>query len=275
MSIIAVSRGTFSGGEALAMRVAERLQYRCLSRETNLETAAQRYMVPAEELAAAMEKRPTFWERMVGERAAYLAFVRAALCEEARGGRLVYHGYLGQFLLPGISHVVSVRAIADADVRIQAAHRQRDLSREEARAYIQKADKERREWTRFLFEVDWEDPHLYDLVLNLSRMSLDAACETVAQLTERDEFKPNAVSLKAMEDLTLHSRVSAALAMDFRTRGAHLRVTADNGSVTVTGSSRWPEVADAVPAVVRQVAGVKAVRCEIAGICPPSPLTWY
>ena len=275
MSIIAISRGTFSGGEALAKRVAERLQYRCLSRERNLESAAQRYMVPAEELTAAMQKRPTFWERMVGERAAYLAFVRAALCEEARGGRLVYHGYLGQFLLPGISHVISVRAIADTDFRIRAAQQQQDLDREDALAYIEKADKERRDWTRFLFEVDWEDAHLYDLVLNLSRMSLNAACETVVQLTEQDEFKPNPASLKAMEDLTLHSQVAAALAMDFRTRGADLRVTADDGIVTVTGRSRWPEVADAVPVVVRRVAGVKAVKCEITGISPPSPLTWY
>jgi len=275
MSIIAISRGTFSGGEALAKRVAERLRYKCLARETNLETAAQRYMVPAEELTAAMEKRPSFWERMVGERAAYLAFVRAALCEEARGGRLVYHGYLGQFLLPGISHVISVRAIADADFRIRAAQQQQDLAREDALAYIEKADKERRDWTRFLFEVDWDDAHLYDLVLNLSRMSLNAACETVVQLTEQDEFKPNPASLKAMEDLTLHSQVAAALAMDFRTRGADLRVTADDGIVTVTGRSRWPEVADAVPVVVRRVAGVKAVKCEITGISPPSPLTWY
>ena len=275
MSIIAISRGTFSGGEALAKRVAERLQYRCLSRERNLESAAQRYMVPAEELTAAMQKRPTFWERMVGERAAYLAFVRAALCEEARGERLVYHGYLGQFLLPGISHVISVRAIADADFRIRAAQQQQDLAREDALAYIEKADKERRDWTRFLFEVDWDDAHLYDLVLNLSRMSLNAACETVVQLTEQDEFKPNPASLKAMEDLTLHSQVAAALAMDFRTRGADLRVTADDGIVTVTGRSRWPEVADAVPVVVRRVAGVKAVKCEITGISPPSPLTWY
>lgn len=275
MSVIAISRGTFSGGETLARRVAERLQYSCLSREANLEAAAQRYLVPADELAAALEKRPSFWERMLGERAAYLAFVRATLCEHARGGRLVYHGYLGQLLLAGVSHVISVRVIAAADFRVQAAQRQQACSREEALAYIAKADKERREWTRFLFEVDWEDPHLYDVVLNLSRMSLEAACETVAQLTERDEFQPNPASLKAMEDLTLQSQVSAALATDFRTRGAELRVTADDGTVTVTGRSRWPEVADAVPDVVRRVAGVKAVKCGITGISQPSPLTWY
>jgi len=275
MSIIAISRGTFSGGEAVAMRVAERLGYQCLSRETNLEAAAKRYRIPAEQLAAAMERRPSFLERVIGERAAYLTFVRATLCEQAQADRLVYHGYLGQLLLPGISHVVAVRVIADLEFRIRTAMQQQNLGHKDAFAYVEKVDKERREWTRFLFGVDWDDPHLYDIVLNLSRMSLATACEALAQLTERDEFKPTAESVNAMQDLSLQSRVSAALGMDFRTRDADLQVTADGGIVTITGTTRWPEVVGAVPSVVRQVDGVKEVRCEITGAAPPSPLTWY
>jgi cytidylate kinase len=275
MSIIAISRGTFSGGEALAKGVAERLGYQCLSRETNLEAAAKHYKIPTEQLAAAMAKRPSFLERVIGERAAYLTFVRATLCEQARGDKLVYHGYLGQLLLPGISHVIAVRAIADLEFRIQAAMQLQNLGHKDALTSVEKVDKERREWTRFLFGVDWDDSHLYDIVLNLSRMSLATACETVAQLTERDEFKPTAASVKALENLTLQSRVSAALAMDFRTRDANLQVTADEGIVTITGTTRWPEVMGAVPSVVRQVDGVKEVRSEVRGATPSSPLTWY
>jgi cytidylate kinase len=275
MSIIAISRGTFSGGEALAKSVAERLGYRCLAREANLEAAAKRYLVPTDQFTAAMEKRPSFLERVLGERDAHLTFARAALCKQARGDKLVYHGYLGQHLLSGIAHVIGVRVIADLEFRLQAAQRQQNLARKDALAYIEKVDKERREWTRFLFEVDWEDPHLYDLVLNLSRMSLETACATVAQLTERAEFQPTPASLKALENLTLHSQVSAALATDFRTRGAELTVTVDAGMVTITGRSWWPEVANAVPVVVRQVDGVKGIICEITGVTPPSPLTWY
>jgi cytidylate kinase len=275
MSIVAISRGTFSGGEGLARRVAERLGYQCLSRETNLEVAAKRYGVPAEQLTETMEKRPSFWDRVIGERAAYLTFVRAALCEQACQDRLVYHGYLGHLLLPGISHVIGVRVIADLEFRIQAAMRQQGLGRKDAHAYVERVDRERREWTRFLFGVDWDDPRLYALVLNLSRVSLDAACDTVARLTERAEYQPTAASVKAMQDLTLHSRVSAALAMDFRTRGADLKITADDGLVSITGTTRWSEVAEAVPAVVRQIEGVKEVRSEITGGTPPPPLAWY
>jgi cytidylate kinase len=263
MSIIAISRGTFSGGEALAKRVAERLGYQCLSREMNLEATAKEYGVPAEQLTAEMEKRPSFWHRVIDERTAHLAFVRAALCEQARAENLVYHGLVGHLLLPGISHVISVRVIADMEARIQAAIQQQHLGHKEARAHIEKVDRERRQWTRFLFDVEWDDPHLYAVVLNLSRMNLETACTAVAQLTERAEFKSTPISLKAMEDLTLQSRVSAVLAKDPRTQKAEWSVTAADGIVTITGTTHSSEVQEAVPLMARRVDGVKEVQAHI------------
>lgn len=267
MSIIAISRGTFSGGEALAKGVAERLGYRCISREVILE-AAWGYGVPAEEMIRAMEKRPPLWERLAGERTVHLVLMQAALCEHARGGNLVYHGHVGHLLLPGIAHVIRVRVIADMESRIQTAMQQQHLSREDAAAYVEKVDKERREWTRFLFDVEWDDPHLYDLILNLSRIDLETASEMVVRLAGNEEFKPTARSVKAMQDLALSSRVSAILATDVRTKGADLTVTADDGHVTVTGMTGSRAVMDAIPLVVRQADGVKELHNEVRSIAP-------
>jgi cytidylate kinase len=266
VSIIAISRGTFTGGEALAKRVAERLGYQCLSRETNLEAAAKEYGVPAAALVAAMEKRPAFWHRVLGERTAYLACVRATLCEQARADNLVYHGLVGHLLLPGIAHVLRVRVIADLDYRIKAAREQQELGSAEALAYIAKVDKERRQWVRFLFDVEWDDPNLYDLVLNLSRVSLGTACETVARLTECEEFQATAASRRAMENLALASRVSATLAVDPRTSGVGLNVVAEDGVLTITGETRAPDIDEAIDLVARQVDGVTEVRSKVVVI---------
>jgi cytidylate kinase len=263
MALIAISRGTFSTAEALAERVARLLGYRCLSREENLEAAMKRYRLSPDDFAAAMERRPSFWERVLGERAAYLTVVRATLCEQAEADNLVYHGYLGHRLLPGISHVIGVRVITDRECCVQAAMRQQHLSHDKAMAYVEKLDKERQEWTRFLFGVDWNDSRLYDAVLNLGRLSLESASVMVAGLAGRAEFKATAESLKAMRDLVLQSRVEAALAMDFRTRDAETVVTAADGIVTITGTTRWPEIEHAVPEVVRRVEGVKEVRSQV------------
>ena len=262
MSIIAISRGTYSGREALAAGVAERLGYRCISREVILE-AARGSGISEEELSAAMEKPPSFWERVAGQRTAHLVFVQANLCEQARGGNLVFHGHVGHLLLPGISHVIRVRVIADMEFRIQAVMQRRRLWRHEALAYIEKVDRERRQWVQFLFNVDWEDPRLYDIVLNLNRMRLATAVETVAHLSERDEFRATAESLKAFQDLALATHVSAVLASDARTKGHALRVVAADGIVTITGSTHWPEAKQVIQSQVRRVEGVKEVRVEI------------
>jgi Cytidylate kinase-like family/BON domain len=212
---------------------------------------------------AAMEKPPAIWERLGSKRTAQLIFMQAALCEYARGGNLVYHGYLGHRHLPGIGHVLRVRVIADKEFRIRAAMAGQHLWRHEAIAYIEKVDKERRQWTRLLFDVDWDDPSLYDLVLNLERMSLASACDTVVQLAARPEFRPTAASLKAMQDLALSSQVAAVLAQDPRTADATLEVVADDGVVTVTGTTQSPGVMEAVRLVARGVDGLKEIRGEV------------
>ena len=268
MSIIAISRGTFSGGEALATRVAERLGYRCLSRETILEEAAKAYGVSAADLAVAMEKRPSFWQRVLGERTAHLTFVRAALCEHAQADNLVFHGHVGHLLLPGISHVIRVRVIADMDYRIKAASVDQRLGDEDARAYIEKVDQERRQWIRFLFDVEWDDPNLYDVVLNLSRVNLATAGEIVTRLTAQDEFKATPDSRRALANLTLASRVAAKLAMDSRTKEVAVTVVADGGIVTITGETRSQSLNEAIEAVARQVDGVTEVRSQVVFVPP-------
>jgi cytidylate kinase len=263
MSIIAISRGTFSGGEAVAMGLAERLGYRCISREVILD-AAWKYKLSEEELAAAMEKVPPLWERMAGPRATHLVYVQAALCKYAQEDNLVFHGYLGHLLLPGISHVLSVRVIADSEFRIKAVmERHPRLSRKEAIARCEKLDRDRRQWTRSMFHVDWDDAGLYDLVLNLSRMSVATACHTVMRLAEHEEFRPTAASLKAVRDLALQSQVLAALASDDRTQGADLEVRADAGIVIVKGTTQSPVILEAAAAVARRVPGVKDVKSEV------------
>jgi cytidylate kinase len=263
MSIIAVSRGTFSGGHALAECVAERLGYRILSRDELIE-AATRYGISSRELAFAMDEPPSLWERFTGaKRTIYLYSVRAALCERAREDKLVYHGHMGHLLLPGISHVIGVRVIADMEYRIAAAMEQRNITRDEAIASIKKVDRERAAWAQFLHGVQWDDPSLYDAVIKLGRMGPHSACEIVVGMAKLREYQPTQESVKAMDDLALSSQVSAKLATDPRTVVTDLNVSADSGRVMITGVTYWQTAVEAIPLVAREVEGVREVRCDV------------
>ncbi len=275
MPILAISRGTRSGADALAGLLAERLGYPSIGREQLVTEAAERYRVPVEELRAAMERRPSFWKRALGPHIAFLPAIRATLTGHISQGNLIYSGHAGHLLLPGISHILSVRVVADLESRVQRVMQMQERSHAQALLAVRTEDRRRREWARFLFGVDWTGPELYHLVVNVSRLSPEAACSAIVRLTERPEFQPTPASERAQRDLALHSRVLAALAMDFRTRDARLSVTVEDGVVRIMGTTRWAEVARAIPAVVEKVEGVKTVRSEITGGQPPPGLTWY
>ncbi|MBN2125845.1 MAG: cytidylate kinase family protein [Deltaproteobacteria bacterium] len=263
MAIITISRGTFSGGKALAERLAERLGYPCFSREMILADTAKEYGISVTELTSAMHEPPPFWQQVPGKRIAYLKCFTAALLNRGDGGEFVYHGHAGHLLLGGISHVLRIRVIADAEYRIHAAMEQLNTSREEAIAYIEKVDRERNRWMQFLYGLNWGEPTLYDAVLNLERMNIDSVCDVITCFVGLDDFKATAESEKAVKDLTLGTRVWAALAKNEKTKAAFVQVVADNGNVVISGGAGSEKVVDAIPEVARQVAGVGEIRNEV------------
>jgi cytidylate kinase len=259
MSIITISRGTASGGQALAERVAAKLGWSCLSNEVIVE-AAKRYNVPEPELVKAFEKAPTFWEKLTASRRVYLTFVQAAMCEYAEHGNLVYHGHAGHELLPGISHVLKVRLVAPLAYRIRVAmERNPRLDRKGATRSINQIDEERTSRMRYLFDVDWRDPYQYDLVLSLNKLTLDTACELVIQAVQWGQFEPTEASRQALQNLALSSRVRAALDAHPQFSPYDIGVAVEEGIVTVSGALPTDDAIRQVINVAAQASGVKQV----------------
>ncbi len=97
MAIITISRGTFSGGNALAEQLANRLGYPRLGREEAIEEATKEYGISMEKLTSAVKNPPSIWQHAIGPRIAYLKCLTASILEHAKDGNLVYHGYAGTY----------------------------------------------------------------------------------------------------------------------------------------------------------------------------------
>ena len=259
MSIITISRGTASGGQALAERVAAKLGWPCLSNEVIVE-AARCYNVPEPELVKAFEKAPTFWEKLTASRRVYLTFVQAAMCEYAEHGNLVYHGHAGHALLPGIRHVLKVRLVAPLEYRIGAVmERNSGLDRKGAVRYINQVDEERTSRMRYLFDVDWRDPYQYDLVLSLDKLTVDTACDLVIQAVQWEPFQPTAASRLALQNLALSSRLRAALDTHPQLGSYDIGVDVDGVVVTLSGTLPTDDTIRQVVNIAEQASGVKRV----------------
>jgi cytidylate kinase len=259
MPTITISRGTASGGLLLAEKVAERLGYEEVSRE-DIVAEATRFGVREEDLRKALLKPPGLWSRFSHQRDRYLAFMQDALCKRVQGGGVVYHGNAGHLLLPGVAHVICIRLIAPVSFRVELLKSRSGMEEDEARAYIDKVDQEREGWTRFLYGVNWLDPTLYDLCINLRTMDLDDAVDLVLRTARAEAFQPTAESRQAMANLSLASRVRAALAADDRTMGAEVGIRARGSTVILRGRLRPAALVDSVLDVVRKVEGVEEVE---------------
>jgi cytidylate kinase len=265
MAIITISRGSASGGILLAQGLAEKTGYKLVSREDIIQSASK-YGVSAERLQEALLKPPGFWERFRHERRCYLGVVQAALCEQAKEDGIIYHGNAGYILLKGISHVLCVHVVAPVEFRIDMLMKRENMLRDDAVRYIEKMDQHRKDWTRFLYGVDWMDPNLYDLMINLKTLDIHGAVDIVAAMAERKEFQATDESRKAMENLLLASRVRSALAINLETCPVEIEVEADAGTIYLKGKIRPSSLINPVLETIGKVEGVRAIDQEKLGV---------
>jgi cytidylate kinase len=257
--IITISRGSFSGGKMVAEGVAQMLGCRCIDRDRIVQKA-EAWGVSQDDLRTAIEKPPSFLGQSPQTRYRYLAFIQAALTEEARTGKAIYHGLAAHLLFGKGPHVLRTRIIAPMEFRIEQVHNRLRCNRKEAIAYIEKVDEDRRKWTKFLYDLDWTDASLYDLVLNLEQMNVQEACDVICSASRLKCFESTPDSQRVMDDLAMASRVKANLAMDAATANLQFEVVAEGGSVTVKGDIVSPGQAKRIGEIVRGMPGVAAVK---------------
>jgi hypothetical protein len=254
MPIVTIARGSMWGGQAVAERTAELMDCPCIGRE-DLTKAAARLALSPDGLEVKPEDLPGFWSRLSWERKSYVAAAQAALAGYAAGGKLVYHGHAGHLLLREIPAILRVRVIASMDMRVAEVQKREDVSAAEAEAYIRRVDDAWVRWAKFVHGVDWRDPALYDLVINLEHVTVDVACGCIVEVARQPAFQVTPEVLHCIDNFTLASRVRLALALDGACRELELEVSSRGGSVVVTGD--WRE-RDADPAYVERCEGMVA-----------------
>jgi cytidylate kinase len=265
MAIITISRGSMSGGTALAECLAARLGYVSLSREV-LVHAAENLGVSEEALRSKIHQATGFWGDLRDDRRIYLVALQSALADACVSGDLVYHGNAGHFLLNELPNVLRVRLIAPLSMRIKAAMERGKLDYRAARDYIRYVDQERIQWTKFVYGADWKDPANYDLVINLRDISIEIACTIVTEVVSLPAYATTPEVKSKLQNFALACRVKLALATDPKSRPFEFEVRADGGKVELSGRGASANLLgksglreDDLLSVAKTVSGVKEV----------------
>jgi hypothetical protein len=180
----------------------------------------------------------------------------------------MYHGLAGQLLLRGVPGLLRLRIIAPMEFRIRQVQDLLKLGASQAASHIEKIDQDRRQWSHFLYGVDWGNPALYDLVINLEAITIEQACLMVASLVEQGGFEWTPERQAVMNDLALASRVRAELAVNPFTSNLEVDVRACGGAVSVRGDLY--EESEDVQRVALAVPGVTGLSVEVPATPVPA-----
>lgn len=255
MSIITISRGCYSRGKEVAEKVARNLGYDCISRDILLD-ASEQYNIPEFKLERAIHHAPSILDRFTNGKERYIAYIQSALLKYLREDNIVYHGLAGHFFLKGVSHVLKVRIIADIEDRIQLEMEREKKSPQEALRIIKGDDEQRRKWSMQLYGIDTHDPSLYDLVIHISRITVDDAADIICHTVGKEHFEATPQSRKAMDNLSLAAEVKAVLIETNPT----VETTAADGKVNVRAKINEFQQFEVIEEMKKRAGTIKGVQ---------------
>jgi cytidylate kinase len=271
MAIVTVSHEMGSGGAEIGVALAGRLGFRYVDQDM-ISQAARVYGVGEEKLTQLDETKPSLFERFDVETQQYITVLQSALLDVAEEDNAVIMGRGGQVLLRGIPHVLRVRVMAPLDMRVKrvmkrmAGQMGETLDIRSTAEMIRRNDHEKFGRMRYLYDVDWGDPALYDLVINTEKLSNEAGVELIVGLLQRPDVAATEASRQAVRDRALASRVRAALRANPETRKYRINVEADHGVIQLEGTAALDRAAE----VARTVSGVVDVKGQLLEV-PPIP----
>jgi cytidylate kinase len=265
MKFITFSRQLGTGGDEIAMQVADKLGYKF--HDTESISHAAREMGFLDSVEQIDEKRPSFFQRFFSHKPTVnLDRLNSVIYQLANQGDGVFLGRGGQILLKSFSCALHVRVIASRGKRIQNLIK-RGYAEETASKAIEESDHERAAFIKFAFGLDWEALDLYDIVLNIDKLSVSLAIDTVLAIARSDEI--NVCSLDSMvtlSKLALASRSEAAIVESGLSYGQSTAVSVsvkEPGRVTLTGVVENENGRIRAEGVVRGVKGVETVDNQI------------
>lgn len=187
MDVVTISRQMGSWGSVIGKLVAERMGYQLVWRDL-INQAALRAGAPEVALAMIDELGLLGVNPTGQQQQDYLNAVGQVLHELADAGQVVIIGRAGQVVLRIHPRVFHVRVVADEEVRIQRISQEKKVSPKAARAQILASDRARKLYLLRYYQVDWNDPCLYHLVVNTGRIPCEIAaemiCHALSRLTE-------------------------------------------------------------------------------------------
>jgi cytidylate kinase len=203
MPVLTISRQLGAGGTKLGKLISKKTGYTFIDKEIT-ELVAEKAKVSKnwvqsieKEVGGTLHKfisglvSKRYLDRILDDSKGYIDeeiyvdTLREVIAKIADQGNVGILGGGGQYVLSDREDTRHLLLIADKPDRIRFMEENYDLPPAQANNLVNDHDKRRLNVIRKYCKVDHDTPELYDLVLNMSKLSMDAACNLVVDLLNK------------------------------------------------------------------------------------------
>lgn len=266
MPVIALTQGMGSLAQDVAERLADVLKLSTLQHEV-AERVADKMHVSKSLINRLRSGKAGLIEGLRADRQALAVYTAEEVLDAAARGNVVIRGWGATQLLRAVPHIPCVRIMRPFDKRVDWLMKQLDTDdRDLAEAEIQRSDQANASRMHDQFGVQWNEPVLFDMVLNTERLSVDTCVEQIRNLLQRPEFAETDASRSLLQGLALSAHVRAALRAHDDTHAVDVTIESQDGGVTLRGIVADDAEKNATARVASAVAGVKSVDNQLHAI---------
>jgi cytidylate kinase len=197
---VTISRQAGSGGHSVAEKLAAYLQARTPKDacpwtvfDRNLvEKVLEDHHLPARLAQFMPEDRKSAIEDALEEvlglhppTSTLVPKIAETILHLAELGQVILLGRGANVITSALRNTFHVRLVGSMETRVEHMQRAHDMSRKVALAFIAKEDLGRRRYLEKHFKKDIDDPTLYDLVVNIDRISYSEAAQLIGDAVIR------------------------------------------------------------------------------------------
>ena len=200
MAVITISRQFGAGGKTLGKRVADEFGYTFADSEiikmvAEMANVSTNFVETVEKEAGG--KFSKFISKTVSkplldrilkdehgyiDEEIYLDYLVLIIAQMADDGDVVILGRGSQYILNDHPDAYHILLIDEFENRVQFMKKNYELSESRAASVVKGEDKRRKNLYQKLGKTDYDNPFLYHLVLNMSKVNLDKALQLICKL---------------------------------------------------------------------------------------------
>ncbi|HPE36079.1 MAG TPA: cytidylate kinase family protein [Spirochaetales bacterium] len=263
MAVICVARELAALGDETIKELSAITGYRSIDKDY-VEQRLTQYGIKPDTRAKYDEKKPGFWASLSQDRDDYLHYLKTVLYEEATKGDCIVAGRGGFAVFSGVPGIISVKLVAPRSVRLRRLREHFSCDERRADSMLKESDHDRKGFHDYFFNVDWNDPANFDLVMNTAREHPATVAGVIDQLrrlviTEEAEKACGA----RLAELSLGQRIVTEIVYARRIPVHFLEADVRGAKVVLHGVANTQSSIDAAGSVAMQTPGVDVVENAI------------